>query len=98
MYTSSGTYTVTLYIVDTRGCCATITKQITVDIEPLDVTCEELCSGFVIDQGFEVFSDPNNPDCNTNNYNQFNDGCIEDWYPAYGTADVFSSNGINGCV
>ncbi len=94
MYTSSGTYTVTLYIVDTRGCCATITNQITVDIEPLDVTCEELCSGFVIDQGFEVFDDPS---CNSIPYNQFNSGCIEDWYPAYGTADVFS-NGINGVV
>ncbi|MBK8701833.1 MAG: PKD domain-containing protein [Saprospiraceae bacterium] len=88
-YQTLGTYTVHLQIVDINGCCSEY--SIVIGCPPVNVLCEPLCSGFVIDQGFENFTDPS---CGDPNFlSQFANNCIENWYPANGTADVLSITG-----
>ncbi len=90
-YQSQGTYNVHLQITDVNGCCSEYTIVIVYGtVPPSNVLCEPLCSGFVIDQGFEIFTDP---DCDDPNFlSQFANNCITNWYPANGTADVLHTS------
>jgi len=90
-YQSQGTYNVHLQITDVNGCCSEDTIVIVYGtVPPSNVLCEPLCSGFVIDQGFEIFTDP---DCDDPNFlSQFANNCITNWYPANGTADVLHTS------
>jgi hypothetical protein len=95
-YQSFGTYTVHLQITDTNGCCSAYSIVIVYGtVPPSNVICEPLCSGFVIDQGFENFTDLA---CDNPNFvSQFANNCITNWFPANGTADVFQiSNNESG--